>query len=185
MANVYLNDKFGFGKVCSSSLGARCARRELTAPHRRYLSSVGVLSAIKLHTLNLLPRLGAIIQMIAYILLGTGGPFPLMCLAFGMIGFALSLQNAQANGFVGSLKNHPEIKMSFLHASYGGQSRYLHGCHLICISRNGCFRRSPRSDAILYPTSLVSSLSHFLRHQCRECCSFVFCFPLQNSRWYD
>ncbi|KAI0792322.1 MFS general substrate transporter [Abortiporus biennis] len=81
LSNVYLNDKFGFGKK-------------------------------HFHP-------GAIAQTCAYVLLGPGGPFPLMCIAFLFAGFGISLQNAQANGFVGSLKRNGELKMSFLHASYG------------------------------------------------------------------
>ncbi|KAH8104025.1 MFS general substrate transporter [Cristinia sonorae] len=80
MVNVYLNDRFGFGKVMV---------------------------------------LGAALQLSAYVILSIGGPFPLMCLAFGIAGFSLALQNAQANGFVGGLKENAEIKMSLLHASYG------------------------------------------------------------------
>ncbi|KAI0918522.1 hypothetical protein AcW1_009604 [Taiwanofungus camphoratus] len=80
MINVYLNVRFGLGKVIV---------------------------------------LGALCQLIGYVILSPGGPFPLMCLAFLFTGFGISLQNAQANGFVGSLKEHARIKFGFLHASYG------------------------------------------------------------------
>ncbi|TCD69079.1 hypothetical protein EIP91_008977 [Steccherinum ochraceum] len=86
MCNVYLNDRFGFGKVLV---------------------------------------IGACLQLSAYVMLSTGGPFPVMCIAFGLIGFSLSLQNAQANGFIGSLKEHTTTKMSLLHASDGSQDETL------------------------------------------------------------
>ncbi|CCL99206.1 uncharacterized protein FIBRA_01221 [Fibroporia radiculosa] len=80
MMNVYLNHKFGFGKVLV---------------------------------------IGSIFQLAAYVLLAPGGPFPIMCVAFSFAGFGIALQNAQANGFVGSLKEHARTKFGFLHASYG------------------------------------------------------------------
>ncbi|KAM5531233.1 hypothetical protein V8D89_015099 [Ganoderma adspersum] len=80
MANVYLTDKFGFGKVL---------------------------------------LIGAAFQVIAYTMISPAGPFPLMCCAFFLIGFGLSLQNAHANGFVASLKRDSPTKMGFLHGSYG------------------------------------------------------------------
>ncbi|KAI1788662.1 MFS general substrate transporter [Ganoderma leucocontextum] len=80
MANVYLTDKFGFGKVLL--IGASC-------------------------------------QVVAYAMISPAGPFPLMCCAFSLIGFGLSLQNAQANGFVASLKRDSATKMGFLHGFYG------------------------------------------------------------------
>ncbi|THH32029.1 hypothetical protein EUX98_g2166 [Antrodiella citrinella] len=85
MMNVYLNDRFGFGKA--STFHLRCE--------------------------------GACIQLVAYVLLSTGGPFPVMCLGFGFVGCGLALQNAQANGFVGSAKEHASTKFGLLHASYG------------------------------------------------------------------
>lgn len=77
-----------------------------------------VISRTELGTL----LLGACLQLSAYVMLSTGGPFPVMCISFGLIGFSLSLQNAQANGFIGSLKEHTTTKMSLLHASYGETS---------------------------------------------------------------
>ena len=58
-------------------------------------------------------------QIAAYAMLSPAGPFPLMCTAFVLIGFGLSLQNAHCNGFVASLKRHAHTKMGFLHGSYG------------------------------------------------------------------
>ncbi|CAL1699272.1 unnamed protein product [Somion occarium] len=79
MANVYLDERVGFGKVLV---------------------------------------IGSIFQLAAYAMLGPGGPFPIMCAAFGLAGFGISLQNAQANGFVGSLKG-AQTKFGLLHGSYG------------------------------------------------------------------
>lgn len=42
-----------------------------------------------------------------------------MCIAFVMSGFGISLQNAQANGFVGSIQTNASTNFGFLHASYG------------------------------------------------------------------
>ncbi|KAK7681380.1 hypothetical protein QCA50_015472 [Cerrena zonata] len=61
---------------------------------------------------------GAVCQLIAYVMLSPGGPFPLMCAAFCLAGFGISLQNAQGNGFVGGLKN-ATAGFGFLHGSYG------------------------------------------------------------------
>ncbi len=41
-----------------------------------------------------------------------------MCIAFAFAGFGMALQNAQGNGFVGSLANTGTM-LSLLHASYG------------------------------------------------------------------
>ncbi|KAK7677635.1 hypothetical protein QCA50_019326 [Cerrena zonata] len=62
--------------------------------------------------------LGAACQLGAYVILSPGGPFPTMCIAFSLAGFGIALQNAQANGFVGNLKN-AQAKFGFLHGSYG------------------------------------------------------------------
>ncbi|RPD75475.1 MFS general substrate transporter [Lentinus tigrinus ALCF2SS1-7] len=78
MTNVYLTDKFGFGKVLV---------------------------------------LGALCQTVAFIIISPAGPFPIMCCAFVLSGFGLSLQHAHANGFVAAL-NSP-TKMGFMHGSYG------------------------------------------------------------------
>ena len=47
------------------------------------------------------------------------GPFPLMGVAYLVIGFAISLQNAHCNGFVASSGGNIATKIGFLHASYG------------------------------------------------------------------
>ncbi|PIL23539.1 MFS general substrate transporter [Ganoderma sinense ZZ0214-1] len=80
IANVWLTDKFGFGKCI---------------------------------------LLGGLTQAAGYALMIPAGPFPLMCVAYLIIGFALSLQNAHCNGFVASSGGNIATKIGFLHASYG------------------------------------------------------------------
>ena len=70
----------------------------------------------KVHSSNCC--VGATLQLVAYIMIAPGGPYPIMCISFCMSGFGIALQNAQANGFVGGLKNS-QIKFSILHCSYG------------------------------------------------------------------
>ncbi|KAI0093476.1 major facilitator superfamily domain-containing protein [Irpex rosettiformis] len=62
--------------------------------------------------------LGSITQLMCYVLLATGGPFPLMCVAFFFGGFGFCLQITQGNTFVGTLEN-ASPKLGLLHASYG------------------------------------------------------------------
>ncbi|KDQ58463.1 hypothetical protein JAAARDRAFT_129011, partial [Jaapia argillacea MUCL 33604] len=80
VANVWLNDKLGLGKVLV---------------------------------------LGSLCQIIAYAILAPAGPFPLMVVAYGIAGFGIALQNAQACGFVASLKEHASTKMCVMLACYG------------------------------------------------------------------
>ena len=70
----------------------------------------------KVHSSNCC--VGATLQLVAYIMIAPGGPYPIMCISFCMSGFGIALQNAQANGPVGGLKNS-QIKFSILHCSYG------------------------------------------------------------------
>lgn len=62
---------------------------------------------------------GSIAQIIAYAIISPAPPFPVFVIAFAINGFGLSLQDAGANGFVASLKDHAETKMGILHAVYG------------------------------------------------------------------
>ena len=57
--------------------------------------------------------------MIAYAMVVPAGPFPLMCIAFMIAGFGISLQNAHCNGFVASSGGNIATKIGFLHAAYG------------------------------------------------------------------
>ncbi|KAF9077556.1 major facilitator superfamily domain-containing protein [Rhodocollybia butyracea] len=63
--------------------------------------------------------LGSILQQIAYAIQAPQLPFPVFVMAFTINGIGLSLQDAQANGYVASLKTHSETKMGLLHAAYG------------------------------------------------------------------
>ena len=53
-----------------------------------------------------------------------GGPFPVLCVAYCIIGFTLAIQAAQATGFVASLKRNSAAKMGFLHGTYGKWLKY-------------------------------------------------------------
>ncbi|KIY47903.1 MFS general substrate transporter [Fistulina hepatica ATCC 64428] len=63
--------------------------------------------------------MGAVVQLCAYIMMAPCPPFPVYCLAYCFVGFGMSLQNAQANGFVGSLKTNMTTKLGIMHAAYG------------------------------------------------------------------
>lgn len=63
--------------------------------------------------------LGAACQMVTYAIQSPGPPFPVLVLANSLGGFGIALQGAQANGFVGGLKEHASTKLGFLHAFYG------------------------------------------------------------------
>ncbi|KAF9013469.1 major facilitator superfamily domain-containing protein [Cyathus striatus] len=62
---------------------------------------------------------GASVQLAAYAILTPAPSFPAMVVAYGLSGFGMSLQNAQANGFVASVKNNMPLKLGMLHAAYG------------------------------------------------------------------
>ncbi|KIP04727.1 hypothetical protein PHLGIDRAFT_129318 [Phlebiopsis gigantea 11061_1 CR5-6] len=61
---------------------------------------------------------GAVVHICGYGMAAPGGPYPLMCVAYGLVGFAQALQVAGGNSFVGSLKN-PSTKLGIMHAAYG------------------------------------------------------------------
>ncbi|KAF7795676.1 hypothetical protein EIP86_006841 [Pleurotus ostreatoroseus] len=94
LANVHLTDRFGFGTVDMSALLTPYAFAD------RMLIT------------------GAIAQTIGYALEAPAPPFPVFVLGFAINGFGLALQDAGANGFVASLKDHPSVKMGILHAVY-------------------------------------------------------------------
>ncbi|PPQ65344.1 hypothetical protein CVT26_000057 [Gymnopilus dilepis] len=62
---------------------------------------------------------GSLCQIVAYAIQAGAPPFPVFVLAYTINGVGLALQDAQANGFVATLKDHPESKMGVLHAAYG------------------------------------------------------------------
>ncbi|KAJ4473093.1 MFS general substrate transporter [Lentinula aciculospora] len=63
--------------------------------------------------------LGSLFQLATYAIQSPAPPFPALVLSFFLAGLGMSLQNAQANGFVGSLKKNKSTKLMMLHASYG------------------------------------------------------------------
>lgn len=63
--------------------------------------------------------LGTVFQVIGYSIEATAPPFPVFILGYAINGLGMALQDAQANGFVASLRDDPETKMGILHAAYG------------------------------------------------------------------
>ncbi|KAF9265534.1 MFS general substrate transporter [Marasmius fiardii PR-910] len=61
----------------------------------------------------------SILQTIGYALQSANVPFPVFVIAYTINGVGLSIQDAQANGFVAALKKNAETKMGLLHAVYG------------------------------------------------------------------
>ncbi|KAI0705166.1 major facilitator superfamily domain-containing protein [Cytidiella melzeri] len=97
VANVYLDEKYGFGKVNQFWL-------EPTSP--------------SMNSHEYICPSGSISQTLAYVLLAADGPFYLMCIAFGFQGFGFCFQVTQGNTFVGTLED-ASTKLGILHASYG------------------------------------------------------------------
>ncbi|KAF7325726.1 MFS domain-containing protein [Mycena kentingensis (nom. inval.)] len=62
---------------------------------------------------------GSICQVVAYTLQAPAPPFPVFVLSYVINGVGMAIQDAQANGYIASLKHHPEIKMGLLHGAYG------------------------------------------------------------------
>ncbi|TXT04779.1 hypothetical protein VHUM_04047 [Vanrija humicola] len=67
---------------------------------------------------GLICPLGALSQSIAYMLMGTGGPYGLFLVAFVFNGFGLAVQDAQVNNLTTRLP-HAHTKMSFVQACFG------------------------------------------------------------------
>ncbi|KAG6377546.1 major facilitator superfamily domain-containing protein [Boletus reticuloceps] len=59
---------------------------------------------------------GSVLQVIGYAIESAALPFPAFVLGYAINGIGLALQDAQANGFVASLKDNAETKMGILHA---------------------------------------------------------------------
>ncbi|KAJ3742478.1 MFS general substrate transporter [Lentinula detonsa] len=62
--------------------------------------------------------LGSLFQLSTYAIQSPAPPFPALVLSFFLAGLGSDV-NAQANGFVGSLKKNKHAKLMMLHASYG------------------------------------------------------------------
>ncbi|KAJ6595845.1 major facilitator superfamily domain-containing protein [Mycena vulgaris] len=63
--------------------------------------------------------LGSLCQIIAYTLQAPAPPFPVFVLSFVINGVGMAIQDAQANGYIASLKHNAETKMGLLHGAYG------------------------------------------------------------------
>ncbi|KAJ7350910.1 major facilitator superfamily domain-containing protein [Mycena albidolilacea] len=63
--------------------------------------------------------LGSFMQLVAYTLQAAALPFPVFVLAAVFNGAGLAIQDAQANGYVASLKTNSETKMGYVQAAYG------------------------------------------------------------------
>ncbi|KDR80372.1 hypothetical protein GALMADRAFT_62046 [Galerina marginata CBS 339.88] len=63
--------------------------------------------------------LGSICQTCGYAIIIPAPPFPVLFCAYVIVGFGISFQTAQANGFVGSLHEHMSTKLGMMHAAYG------------------------------------------------------------------
>ncbi|TFK19731.1 MFS transporter, partial [Coprinopsis marcescibilis] len=63
--------------------------------------------------------LGSCVQFVGYVVMCAAPPFPVIACSYGLTGFGISLQNAQANGLLGSLKEHMSVKLGIFHCLYG------------------------------------------------------------------
>lgn len=63
--------------------------------------------------------IGGMFQAAAFIIESTAPPFPAFVISFGLVGFGLSLQDSQINGYTAALKDNSATKMGILHAVYG------------------------------------------------------------------
>ncbi|KAJ6627841.1 major facilitator superfamily domain-containing protein [Mycena sp. CBHHK59/15] len=103
--NVPLTDKLGFGKTTSHRFFKKDDHTGCVFPLASWP-----------HVLTLQ---GALCQIIAYAMQAPAPPFPVFVLSFVINGVGMAIQDAQANGYVASLKNNSEIKMGLLHGAYG------------------------------------------------------------------
>jgi len=63
--------------------------------------------------------LGSLFQVVAYCIESSAPPYPAFIFAYFINGIGLALQNANAVGYVASLKENAELKMGLLMATYG------------------------------------------------------------------
>lgn len=92
--------------ICGSTLGLGL-ERYISCLQSSYLVS---------QTLQVLV-LGVCLQVVGFAIQSSAPPFPAFVLGFPINGFGMSLQDAQANGYVAALRS--ETKMGVLHAVYG------------------------------------------------------------------
>ncbi|CAE6423736.1 unnamed protein product [Rhizoctonia solani] len=62
---------------------------------------------------------GSLFQIVAYSILSTTPPFPVMCVALAINGIGMSFQGAQTSSLVISLTRNSGTKMGMMHAAYG------------------------------------------------------------------
>ncbi|KAH0835909.1 MFS general substrate transporter [Lanmaoa asiatica] len=62
----------------------------------------------------------SVLQVIGYTIEAAALPFPAFVLGYAINGIGMALQDAQANGFVASIKDNAEAKMGLLHAVRAG-----------------------------------------------------------------
>jgi len=134
LINVPLNDKLGFGRVSFRMFSVDDTTSDNVSGSLSRLSQL-VRSIDRQLAHNPPPILGALCQVIGYAIQVPGPPFPAFVFAFVINGVGIALQvsgryfystttymgiqDAQANGFVATLKANPEAKMGILHAAYG------------------------------------------------------------------
>ncbi|KAG8944998.1 hypothetical protein FRC04_001253 [Tulasnella sp. 424] len=63
--------------------------------------------------------LAAALQILTYAAMSTAPPFPVLCIALFVNGWALSLQDAGSNAFIASIPRNERNNMGILHAMYG------------------------------------------------------------------
>ncbi|KAJ7778300.1 MFS general substrate transporter [Mycena metata] len=63
--------------------------------------------------------LGSLCQIAAYAMQAPAPPFPVFVLSFVINGVGVAIQDAQANGYIASLRRNSETKMGLLHGAYG------------------------------------------------------------------
>ncbi|KAF9034212.1 hypothetical protein BDZ89DRAFT_1111115 [Hymenopellis radicata] len=91
-------------------------------------------------------------QVVVYALQSAALPFPAYAALFVLNGVGLSLQDAQAVTYVASLKDHPEMKMMLLQASYGAGA---FASPLVVVNspgRPGVIKSDPDPYPQLHPT---------------------------------
>lgn len=95
LLNIYLTDRYGLGKVWVRVCSASETALIMTFGFRSLLhvSSGLVEQPCVVGDLTLLVRLGAVIQMVAYCLIGAAVPFPAMCFGYGLCGLTMAVSD--------------------------------------------------------------------------------------------
>ena len=111
----------------------------------------------------------------------------MMCVGYACAGFGISLQMAQANGFVGSLKSNTRLRFGILHAFYGGSlAPRIQHVMLISILATGRARRvlcPARVDAVFCDAALVFLLSGLGGHVVCERMHPRLRIPVEAPGW--